>query len=279
MKKNGLLLSMLVLSPLSLANTTDINVVNDAENLSHNGDQSIVTILKKDSSNLSHIKYDKFNVGSEGMIFNNHLGADTIINEVISQSASELNGEVRIEGKKAKFTLVNPNGITCESGCSFSNTTSANLVVGRKMLTPYRIIGGFARDRKLIIKNTTKKIAENLILDSPNIEIRKSHITADKVTIYNTYNYLNNTLSRANITIDDQSKIEANEIKINILGTDFINNGIVSGKIKASLSFSNIVNNGYITGTSGSEIQNINTQFSGKGNFLHIKNRIPYIYD
>jgi len=265
MKKNGLLLSILVLSPLSfaLANTTDISIVNNTAKLSYHENKSVVTISEKENSNLSHIKYDKFNVGSEGLTFNNHIGADTIINEVVSQSASELNGEIRIEGKKAKFTLVNPNGIVCNSGCHFINTTTANLVVGGKMLTPYRIIGGFARKNKLVIKNTTKKIAEKLILDSPNIEIEKSHITADEISIYNTYNYLNNTLSRAKITIDKQSKIEADEINIRILETNFVNNGIVSGKIDAKLLFSDIVNNGNITGNSGSKINNINTKFSG----------------
>ncbi|KJF78341.1 hypothetical protein UA45_06840 [Morganella morganii] len=90
---------------------------------------------------MAHIQYDKFNVGSEGVIFNNHIGADTIVNEVISQSASELNGEVHIEGKEAKFTLVNPNGIVCQSGCSFSNTTSVNLIVGIEELSEDHIVG------------------------------------------------------------------------------------------------------------------------------------------
>lgn len=282
MKKNGLLLSALVLSPLSLAlaNTTDISIVNNTAKISHHENKSVVTVSEKDNSNLSHIKYDKFNVGSEGLTFNNHIGADTIINEVVSQSASELNGEIRIEGKKAKFTLVNPNGIVCNSGCHFINTTSANLVVGVKMLTPYRIIGGFSHENKLIIKNTTKKIAEKLIINSPNIEIEKSHIIADEISINNIYSYINNTLSRAKIKIDKQSKIEANDINIRILETTFENNGTISGKIDAKLSYSDIINNGKITVNSGSKINNINTKLSGnRQNIIFIKNHMPYIFN
>lgn len=49
MKKNGLLLSILVLSPLSfaLANTTDISIVNDAATLSQGGNKKLLLFWKK----------------------------------------------------------------------------------------------------------------------------------------------------------------------------------------------------------------------------------------
>lgn len=251
MKKNGLLLSMLVLSPLSfsLANTTDINVVNDAAKLSHNGDQSIVTILKKDSSNLSHIKYDKFNVGSNGVIFNNHLGADTIINEVISQSASELNGEIRIDGKQAKFTLVNPNGIVCHSGCSFSNTVSANLVVGIEEISDDYIVGRSAGNSKLIIKNTKHKIAEKLRVSSKNIEITNSYVTADHFRFDSISQMTFESSERSNIMIDKPSIIKAGDIDLNLMETDMTNNGRIGGRIAGTSLKSTIVNNGFIVNT------------------------------
>ncbi|WP_025154830.1 filamentous hemagglutinin N-terminal domain-containing protein [Morganella morganii] len=251
MKKNGLLLSMLILSPLSfaLANTTDISIVNDVAKLNHNGEQRVITVLEKNNSDLSHIQYDKFNVGSEGVIFNNHIGADTIVNEVISQSASELNGEVHIEGKEAKFTLVNPNGIVCQSGCSFSNTTSVNLTVGIEELSEDHIVGRSAGNSKLTIKNIKNKIAEKLRISSKNIEITNSHVTADHFRFDSISQVTYESPERSNIVIDKPSVIKAGDIDLHLMETDMTNNGRIEGKIRGVSSKSTVVNNGFIVHT------------------------------
>jgi len=255
MKKNGLLLSILVLSPLSLAlaNTTDISIVNNTAKLSHHKNKSVVTISEKDNSNLSHISYDKFNVGSEGMTFNNHIGADTIINEVISQSPSELNGETRIEGKKAKFTLVNPNGIVCQADCSFLNTASANLVVGIEKISDDHIIGRSSGDNKLIIRNIKNKIAEKLRVSSKNIDITSSYVTADHFRFDSITQMTYESPERSNIMIDEQSIVHAGDIDLNLMETDMTNNGRIEGRIAGIHLKSKIVNNGYMVNTNNKE--------------------------
>lgn len=268
MKKNGLLLSILVLSPLSfsLANTTDISIVNNTATLSHGENKKIVTILEKDKSSLSHIKYDKFNIGSEGVIFNNHIGADTIINEVISQSVSELNGEIRIKGKKAKYTLINPNGIFCTEACSFRNAILVKPVVGKVMLVDGSVIGRSpGEDAKLIIKNTTKKIADRLILDSQHIEIINSNVKADYLQVTNVFNHMNGSPLRNSITLDKQSSIKAKNIKLNIIDTDISNYGIIRGNVSGTLLVSDIVNEGKISGNNISFTLRDAVNLSGKG--------------
>lgn len=183
------------------------------------------------------------------MIFNNRLGADTIINEVISQSASKLNGEVRIEGKQAKFTLVNPNGIVCESGCSFSNTASANLVVGIEELSDDYIVGRSAGNSKLIIKNTKNKIAEKLRVSSKNIEITNSYVTADHFRFDSSSQMTYESPERSNIMIDKQSIVQAGDIDMYLMETDMTIDGRVEGKISGVSSKSTIVTNGYMVNT------------------------------
>ncbi|EPW8571652.1 filamentous hemagglutinin N-terminal domain-containing protein [Morganella morganii] len=267
MKKNGLLLSMLVLSPLSfsLAKTTDISIVNTAAKLSHGGNKNIITVSEKDNSSLSHIKYDKFNIGSKGVIFNNQIGADTIINEVISRSVSELNGEIRIKGKQAKYTLINPNGIVCADACSFRNMASVNLVVGKTMLANGKIIGRPPGNAKLIIKNTTKKIANHLMLNSKYIEISNSHVKTDYLQLSNMFNHMNGSPLRNSITLDKQSTIKSNNIKINIIDTDISNYGIIRGNVKGTLLVSAIVNEGKISGDSISFSLHDGVNLSGNG--------------
>ncbi|HHX8748314.1 TPA: filamentous hemagglutinin N-terminal domain-containing protein [Morganella morganii] len=267
MKKNGLLLSILVLSPLSfsLANTTDISIVNNTATLSYGENKKIVTILAKGESNLSHIKYDKFNVGSEGVIFNNQIGADTIINEVTSKSVSELNGEIRIKGKQAKYTLINPNGIVCADACSFRNTLSANLVVGKTMIPGGEIIGNYPGAAKLIIKNTTKRIANRLILDGKHIEINNSAVKADYLQFSNTFNLIHGSPLRNSITVDQQSMIKAKEIKLNIIDTDIANYGIIRGNVSGILLVSDIINEGKISGNNISFTLRDAVNVSGKG--------------
>lgn len=268
MNKLGLLMPLLALSPLSssIAVETNINIANNTAELSNGKNKQIITLLKKDNSNLSHITYNEFNVGNEGVIFNNKIGADTIINEVVSHSPSELNGEIRLTGKEAKFILINPNGIICSSSCSFRNITHVNLVVGQIMLPSGAGVGRYADSTSaLVIKNTTKKIAKRLILNSKNIEISNSNIKTDYLMLSNVYNYLNSSPSKNKISIDKNSTITSDNISFSVIETDINNAGIIKGNIRGMAISSEFKNEGEISGETLSLQSPDNSGITGNG--------------
>ena len=115
----------------------------------------VVNIARPDANGLSHNKADTFNVGKEGLIFNNiangtaktvlggelaanrNLGgtaAKTILQEVTGTGISKLNGAMEIAGKKANLIIANPNGISV-NGAGFINVERATLVTGRPVFT------------------------------------------------------------------------------------------------------------------------------------------------
>lgn len=268
MNKLGLLMPLLVLSPLSfsIAAETNINIANDTAKLSNGKNKQIITLLKKDNLNLSHITYNEFNVGNEGIIFNNKIGADAIINEVVSHSPSELNGEIRLTGKTAKFILINPNGIICSSSCSFRNITHVNLVVGQTMLPSGSVVGRYADSTSaLVIKNTTKKIAKRLILNSKNIEISNSKIKTDHLMLTNIYNYMNGDPSRNKISIDKNSTIISDNINFNVIETNINNEGVIKGNIRGMAISSEFKNEGEISGETLSLQSPDNSGITGNG--------------
>ncbi len=119
----------------------------------------IVDIESANSQGVSHNIYEEFNVGTEGVIFNNvtenfgqsELGgvisgnanlengaASVILNEVIYNNPSELLGYMEVAGSQADVIIANPYGITCD-GCGFINTDHATLTTG----TPFTEDGEF----------------------------------------------------------------------------------------------------------------------------------------
>ncbi|MDN4496926.1 hemagglutinin repeat-containing protein [Pseudomonas mosselii] len=109
----------------------------------------VIDIVAPNASGLSHNQFLDYNVGKQGVVLNNALqagqsqlagqlganpqfqgqAASTILNEVIGQNASRIEGAQEIFGQKADYLLANPNGITVNGG-SFINTTRAGFVVG-----------------------------------------------------------------------------------------------------------------------------------------------------
>ncbi|MDO8342614.1 MAG: hemagglutinin repeat-containing protein [Cellvibrio sp.] len=113
----------------------------------------VVDISAPTAGGVSHNLFSEFNVGTDGVIFNNSLApvltelggwadgnrrlaggeASIILNEVTGNSRSNLLGHIEIAGKSAEFVLANPSGISCD-GCGFINTPRVTLVTGRANL-------------------------------------------------------------------------------------------------------------------------------------------------
>lgn len=109
----------------------------------------VIHITNPSPAGVSHNKFETYNVESQGVILNNsnsntfaQLGgeveanplllgsaASVIMNEVTSNSHSNLEGITEITGNQAALIIANPNGISCR-GCGFINTPRVSLIAG-----------------------------------------------------------------------------------------------------------------------------------------------------
>lgn len=158
MPKRGLaflLANVMFWQPL-WAQADGIVVATPGTTLDHAGNGvQVINIATPNGSGLSHNQFVDYNVGAQGVILNNgstqtsatqlggiiignpHLkssgSAQTILNEVVGGSPSQLRGYTEVAGQSARVIVANPYGITC-NGCGFINTPRATLTTGKPLI-------------------------------------------------------------------------------------------------------------------------------------------------
>ncbi len=122
----------------------------------------VVDIVAPNARGVSHNRYSRFDVGSNGLILNNsgnisktelggyiagndnlkNSGAATLILNEVTSSASRLQGYTEIAGARAQLVIANPNGISCD-GCGFLNASRVTLATGTPQLGSDGALNGF----------------------------------------------------------------------------------------------------------------------------------------
>ena len=171
-----------------VADTTQNNVPGIRAN--ENG--SLTVNINAAKGGISHNKYVQFDSTRQGVILNNataktgsvlagrdvaanaNLGgksASLIINEVTSNRASVLNGQIEVAGAKADVIVANPAGISC-SGCGFINTGRGTLTTGTPKIVNNKLTGISVKGGKITIgENGMTDKSDYTDLLAQNIEI------------------------------------------------------------------------------------------------------------
>ncbi len=131
----------------------------------------MVMVNTPNTQGLSHNTFDRFDVGSEGLILNNadqnyvltNLAgyvqgnsavsggsASVILNEVTGTNASDLNGYMEVAGNTADVIVANAYGITC-NGCGFINTDHVALTTGAPSISAGVLTGFSVEDGTIAI--------------------------------------------------------------------------------------------------------------------------------
>ena len=175
----------------------------DPSSFTHSSGAKVIDINTPNASGLSHNLYKDFNVSSKGTILNNSVdnitvtsvgnvsnnanlvdgAAKVILNEVISNQSSSLNGFIEVAGQKADVIIANPNGISC-SGCSFINAGGTTLTTGTSVLNEDGSLAGFSVKKGTItIDSKGLSHADNYVDLMANAIKINGQIAADTVRV------------------------------------------------------------------------------------------------
>lgn len=232
------------------AQADGIVVATPGTTLDHAGNGvPIVNIATPNGSGLSHNQFVDYNVGTQGVILNNgstqtsstqlggmiignpHLknsgSAQTILNEVVGGSPSQLRGYTEVAGQSARVIVANPYGITC-NGCGFINTPRATLTTGKPVLDGSGRLERFQVDQGSVAiegagLNATNVDHFEIITRSAKIN---AEIQANNLTIVAGRNDVNAQTLQATARSDDGSVKPQLAIDSSALG------GMYAGAIK-----------------------------------------------
>lgn len=142
-------LTMGYITPANAEIISSQNQNNIPKVINNTNESTTININTASPSGISHNKFTQFDVDKHGVILNNNANESTtalagkiagnenmakgqaslIINEVISNNSSQLNGMIEVAGKKSDVIIANPSGISCD-GCGFINTGKSTLTTG-----------------------------------------------------------------------------------------------------------------------------------------------------
>ena len=295
---------------LAVANASSIDYIQKADyeqNITIDKTQNNIPMVNINNSNtdgISRNDFIKYNVGSDNLIINNgkenietNLGgmiygnqnmrgsngreADIILNEVISNNITKLEGYTEIAGKKAELIIANPNGIYIK-GAGFINTSKLNLINGKSVnnsinefdLNSNQNNIGIIIEGRDVYKNDNTPLYLNLGLDVSSVDITTIASKLVKINakiVGNESNELNiktgnNKAIRNNNNYDVNSDNTTNNATFAIDSKNF--DGMYAGRIKFVLT----ENNSGINIENGNIISNLdNIEINSKGDVI-IKN-------
>ena len=275
MNRNNNLFIAMILSSASFTsfaadytypNGLKIDLVKDTADILVKNNKPTLKVNKKDSYGISHIIFNEFNVGKKGLTIDNRIGSYYIINEVIGNTKSMLSGNIRVSGKSADVTLINPNGIVCSS-CKFTNINTMTLAAGRVQedtdFDELRVNDFTGNGSTITIKNTKNNL-NNLRLIAKNINIENSNITANNITMQHIANFYDRNGVGGTFSVNSGTKLNTNSFIVEQQYSEFINNGNISGDSLLKLTNSSFKNEGKMSGNSFSADLSANVYISGK---------------
>ena len=229
-------------------------------NYTQSNGTAVININKADANGLSHNTYQNFNVTRDGLVLNNSITdlvrengnisrnsnldkpAKVILNEVISDNASSLNGFIEVAGQKADVIIANPNGIAC-SGCGFINTRNATLTTGIPAFTDGKLTAIDVDKGMLTIRDQSLKGADYTTLLAQKIAIQGQVDTGNLRAVAGQFTYYTDT---ARVTPDGNHRVQGNSIDISALG------GVTAGLISlhTTEAGAGVNNHGVLNGSS-----------------------------